>query len=80
MSFHNALTDTTEPLYGSVDKQTQRAAWRVADKKFPVYDAGIANLTRDETTMLVHYSEENSQQFTPVRIEQPEGDQPAGDK
>jgi hypothetical protein len=78
--YYNALTDTTEPVYGSVDKKTQRAAWTVADRKTPVYEAGIANLTRDETTMLVHYSKENSQQFILVRIQQPERDQPAGDK
>jgi hypothetical protein len=78
--YYNALTDTTEPVYGSVDKKTQRAAWTVADRKTPVYEAGIANLTRDETTMLVHYSKENSQQFALVRIQQPERDQPAGDK
>jgi hypothetical protein len=77
-NYYNALTDTTEPVYGSVDKKTQRAAWTVADRKTPVYEAGIANLTKDETTMLVHFSKENSQQFTLVRIEQPEGGAPEG--
>ena len=75
-NYYNALTDTTEPVYGSVDKKTQRAAWTVADRKTPVYEAGIANLTQDETTMLVHFSKDNSQQFTLVRIQQPEGGQP----
>ena len=70
-----SLTDTTEPVYGSVDKKTQRAAWTVADRKTPVYEAGIANLTKDETTMLAHFSKDNSQQFTLVRIQQPEGSQ-----
>ena len=68
-----------ETVYGSVDKKTQRAAWTVADRKTPVYEAGIANLTKTETTLLVHYSKDNSQQFTLVRIEQPEGEeQPEG--
>lgn len=71
-TYYNALTDTTETVFGSVDKKTQRAAWTVGDRKTPVYEVGIANLTRDETTMLVHYSKENSQQFTLVRIEQTE--------
>ena len=78
-NYYNALTDTTEPVYGSVDKNTQRAAWAVADRKTPVYEAGIANLTRDETTMLVHFAKDNSQQFTLVRVQQPEGE-PQGDK
>ncbi|MCE9562157.1 MAG: hypothetical protein K8U57_08900 [Planctomycetes bacterium] len=79
-NYYNALTDTTEPVYGSVDKKTQRAAWTVGDRKSPVYEAGIANLTKDETTMLVHFSKDNRQQFMLVRIPQPEGDQPMGNK
>jgi hypothetical protein len=77
-NYYNATTDTTETVYGSVDKETQRAAWTVADRKSPVYECGIANLTKAETTMLVHYSKEKSQQFTLVRIEQPE--EGAGDE
>jgi hypothetical protein len=75
--YYNALTDTTEPVFGSVDKKTQRAAWTVADRKTPVYETGIANLTQDETTMLVHFGKGNSQQFTLVRIQAPEGEKPA---
>ena len=67
--YYNALTDKTEPVYGSVDKKTQRAAWTVADNKTPVYEAGIANLTQDETTMLAHFSKDNRQQFTLVRLQ-----------
>jgi hypothetical protein len=75
-NYYNALTDTTEPVYGSVNPQTQRAAWMVGERKTPVYEAGIANLTKAETTMLVHYAKEKTQQLTLVRIEQPEGGQP----
>jgi hypothetical protein len=71
-NYYNALTDTTETVYGSVDKKTQRAAWTVADRKTPIFEAGIANLTKDETTMLVHFAKDNSQQFTLVRIPQSE--------
>jgi hypothetical protein len=78
--YYNALTDETSPVYGSVNKDTQRAAWSVADKKYPVYEAGIANLTKDETTMLVHYAKDKSQQYTLVRLQPPEGEQPKGDK
>jgi hypothetical protein len=78
-NYYNATTDTTETVYGSVDKETQRAAWTVGDRKTPVYECGIANLTKAETTMLVHYSKEKSQQFTLVRVEdQPENG--AGDE
>jgi len=55
-----------------VDKKTQRAAWTVGDRKEPVYEAGIANLTKSETTMLVHFSKDRTQQWTLIRMDQPE--------
>ena len=71
-NYYDAVTDSTSLVYGSVDKKTQRAAWTVGDRKSPVYEAGIANLTKDETTMVVHYSKERSEQYALIRIEEPE--------
>ena len=70
--YYNATTDTTEKISGSVDKKTQRAAWTVGDRKNVVYEAGIANLTKEETTMLIHYGKDKTQQWTLVRIENPQ--------
>jgi len=67
--YYNATTDTTEKLAGSVDKKTQRAAWKVGDNPKVVYEVSIANLTKPETTMLIHYGSEKTQQWTLVRIE-----------
>jgi hypothetical protein len=72
-NYYNALSDTALPVYGFVDKKTQRAAWTVGDRKEPVFEAGIANLTRSETTMLVHYGGGRAQQWTLVRVNQPAG-------
>jgi hypothetical protein len=69
-NYYDAVTDSTSQVFGSVDKKTQRAAWTVGDRKAPVYEVGIANLTRNETTMLVHYSKDRTQQFSLVRIEE----------
>ncbi len=70
-NYYNALSDTTLPVYGSVDKKTQRAAWTVGDRKEPVFEAGLANLTKSETTMLVHFGKDRTQQWTLVRIDKP---------
>jgi hypothetical protein len=70
-NFHSVLSDTTMPVYGSVDKKTQRAAWTVGDRKEPIYEVGFANLTRSETTMLVHFGKDRTQQWTLIRIDQP---------
>src|SRR5262249_35782876 len=37
-NYYSSLTDTTLPIYGSVDPQTQRAAWIIGDKKDTVYE------------------------------------------
>ncbi len=74
-NYYDAFADNTLPVYGSVDKKTQRAAWSVGEKQDVVFEAGIANLTRDETPILVHYAKDNTQQFTLVRVEQPAGEQ-----
>ena len=70
-NFYNVLSNTTLPVYGAVDKNTQRAAWTVGDQKEPIYEAGFANLTKGETTMMVHFSKNKSQQWNLIRIEQP---------
>ena len=69
-NYYNATSDSTQPLYGSLDKKTQRIAWSIGDKKDPVYETGLYNLTQDETTMLVHFGKGRTQQWTLVRIDQ----------
>ncbi|HEX2474721.1 MAG TPA: hypothetical protein VHK01_08245 [Lacipirellulaceae bacterium] len=68
-NYYNALSDSTLPVYGSADKKTQRAAWRVGDRKEPIFEVGLANLTKPQTTMLVHFGKERTQQWTLVRID-----------
>jgi hypothetical protein len=74
-NYYTALIDTTLPVAGSVDKKTQRAAWTIGDRTEPVFEAGYANLTNPEATMLVHLSADRTQQWTLVRMEQPAGQQ-----
>jgi hypothetical protein len=72
-NYFDALADNTLPVYGSLDKATQRAAWSIGEKKDVVFEAGIANLTKDETPVLVHFGNGNDQQLTLVRVEKPQG-------
>jgi hypothetical protein len=69
-NYYNGLTDEAVPLYGSVDKKSQRAAWTVGNRKEPVYETGIGNLTQPETSLLVHFGPNRTQQWTLVRLEQ----------
>ncbi|HVS37534.1 MAG TPA: hypothetical protein VMS17_18365 [Gemmataceae bacterium] len=71
-NYNDALSDTTLPVHGSVDKRTQRAAWTVGDRKETVYETGVGNLMEEETTVLVHFGKDRTQQWTLIRLEQPE--------
>jgi hypothetical protein len=70
-NYYNALTDATTPVYGSLDKKTQRVAWSVGDKKDVVYEAGLYNLTQEQTTMVVHFGKDRTEQYKLFRVEPP---------
>jgi hypothetical protein len=74
-NYYNATTDTATPLYGSLDRKTQRLAWTVGDKKDVVYETGLYNLTLEQTTLLAHLGKDRTEQYNLFRVEQPkEGD------
>jgi hypothetical protein len=80
-NFSDMLTGSTLTVHGSVDKQTQRAAWTVGDNKDTVYEAGISNLTQDQLPVLVHFGKDRTQQWMLVRMKQPDqAQQPAGEQ
>jgi uncharacterized protein (TIGR03000 family) len=69
-NYYDGLMDSTSTVYGSVDKKTQQAAWTIGEKKTPIFEAGIFNLTKDETPVLVHFGPEKTQQWLLVRVQQ----------
>ena len=71
-AFKNVMTGDEEPVVGQVDLKTQRIAWTIGDKKSPVYETGLFNLTQDETMMLVHFGKDRTQQFRLFRVQQDE--------
>lgn len=77
-TYFNETTQTSHPVEGSVDKKTQRAAWKISDGANPVLvmETGIYNLTQDEATLLVHFGGERTQQWLMVRLDEPEGEEP----
>lgn len=74
-NYFDALTETTLTVEGSVDPETQRAAWTVGDNKNVVYETGVGDLTNDESTLLIHFGKDKTQQWTMVRLEEPEDSQ-----
>jgi hypothetical protein len=70
-NYYDAVADYTLRVVGSVDKKTQRVAWSIGEKKDIVFETGLSNLTNDESTVLVHYGKDNTQQMILVRLEEP---------
>lgn len=57
-------------IQGSLDKDTGRAAWIVADKKNIIFDCVLYNLTKRETPVLVHMGKDKAEQWVLVRLTQ----------
>jgi hypothetical protein len=74
-NYYDPLADNNMPVYGAVDRTTQRAAWSTGDKKTVVMEAGLANLTVAETTALVHYGNTRTRQMTLGRLQQPQAEE-----
>jgi len=74
-NYYDGLMDTTTPVYGSMDKKTQRAAWTIGKKTDRVFEAGLDNLTQDEAPVLVHLGADRTQQWMLVRMQSPQSPQ-----
>jgi hypothetical protein len=70
-NYYDGVMDTTTPVFGSVDKKSQRAAWTIGKTKDRVFEAGLWNLTQSEAPVLVHMGADKTQQWLLVRVEQP---------
>jgi hypothetical protein len=68
-NFYDGLTDNSTPIYGSVDKKTQRAAWTIGKKNDRVFEAGVYNLTQGEAPTLVHIGTDRTVQMLLVRVD-----------
>lgn len=72
---YDSTNDKTVPVTGSVDKASQRAAWKMADNNDVVMETGIYNLTQDTAPAMIHFGKDRSETRLLVRMEQPKGEQ-----
>ncbi|MBI1246400.1 hypothetical protein GC197_00980 [bacterium] len=67
-SYYNILSDNSQPLTGSLDKQTQQVAWKVANNQKVTFQTDLTSLTEPETPVMVHFGDGSSQKMTLVRL------------
>jgi hypothetical protein len=70
-SYYDAVADSSTPVYGQLDKKSQRVAWSIGEKKDIVFEAGLQNLTQQESPVLIHYGTDRTEQQMLVRLEEP---------
>lgn len=71
-NYTDTKNDKTQLIQGSVDKQTQRAAFTVGDNTTDLIETGLYNLTKDEAPCLLHFGSERTEQWLLVRLQAPE--------
>ena len=67
----NEANDTAFEIEGTVDKESQRAAWGPVGEDWPIMETGIANLTEDDAPAVLHFDDGQSQQWLMIRLEEP---------
>lgn len=78
-NYTDSTTGTTQTVQGSVDKQTQKAAFTIGDDTQDVVETGIYNLTKDEAPVLIHFGTERTEQWLLVRLKNPDAPAAAGE-
>lgn len=71
-TFQNTATENSFEVEGTIDKESQRAAWGPVGEQWPIMETGIYNLTENEAGALIHFEDGQTQQWTMVRMDEPE--------
>ena len=71
-TFQNTATDKAFEVEGMVDSKTQRTAWGPVGEKWPIMETSLFNLTENEASALLHFEDGSSQQWTLVRLDDPQ--------
>lgn len=76
-TFQNTATDKSFEVEGTIDADSQRAAWGPVDQDWPIMETGIYNLTENECDALIHFANGQTQQWTMSRLDEPETEEGA---
>lgn len=77
-TFQNTATDSSTEVEGTIDKDSQRAAWGPVGENWPIMETGIYNLTENEASALLHFEDGQTQQWTMMRLDKPEDSNAGG--
>lgn len=79
-TYFNAQTSEYIQLVGGLDQDTQRVALTLGDKEDVVIETGMYNLTENQSSALLHFEGGTIQNWTLVRMADPQGKQDGATK
>ena len=71
-TFQNTSTDESFEVEGTIDRESQRAAWGKVGATWPIMETGIYNLSESEAGALLHFEDGQTQQWDMIRMDEPE--------
>ncbi len=71
-NYTDTASKQNQVVQGSIDKESQRAAFTVGDNKTNIIETGLYNLTKDEAPCLLHIGKDQTEQWLLVRLRNPE--------
>jgi len=63
-SYFNAPAGVVLPIVGSVQQETQRAAWKIGKEDQIIMQTGIDNLSKDSSSVLIFFPDGTSETWT----------------
>ncbi|QDT66857.1 hypothetical protein [Calycomorphotria hydatis] len=73
-SLFNSETSEIFAVQGKVEEETQRVVWGFPEGKYKnlIMETGLFNLTRDKTDVLIHFNEQETENWLLVRMQEPQ--------
>jgi hypothetical protein len=73
-NYLNQITNEKALVHGALNKQTQRISWTVGDNPSTVFDTDFNTLMQNDSTVLVHFGPNSTQQMALIRLPAPKQD------
>jgi len=70
-TFQNTATDKSFEVQGTIDTESQRAAWGPVGEDWPIMETGIYNLSENQAGALLHFADGQTQEWSMVRLDEP---------
>jgi hypothetical protein len=71
-SYYDALSDTGQPINGSMERESQRVVWSIGNNRDVAFETGLENLTTESTPVSVHMKDGTIQRWSMVRVAEQE--------